>query len=217
MGGVLKDASDLRVPTLLRRRIRLRKHNTPPVMEAFIKNARATIEKDFRGVARASEVPGFLRFSRRWLQANSLWAELRDKDGVSVVIPDRVVITWSWSSLESLATKLEPGFLRVQRGLFAISRLRDRISVRSHAARATCDQMLCPLLATTKTHKQPVTCRLVYSSTNSIFNGLGSALNRILEPRLRSIHQFCLSSEHAAQRVPGIKTGPMALFLKYDV
>lgn len=89
--------------------------------------------------------------------------------------------------------------------------------LRSLASYAKESDLLCKLQITVKTHKSPVRVRLVHSSTNSCFNGLGGALNKLISPLLARVVLLCLSSEDVVKKLAGTVVGRRAMLLKLDI
>jgi hypothetical protein len=52
---------------------------------------------------------------------------------------------------------------------------------------------------------------------NSCFNGLGEALNRLLQPRLAELDHLCSCSEDVAARLAGVQTHARSILLKLDI
>jgi hypothetical protein len=118
---------------------------------------------------------------------------------------------------------LEPNFELAVRGLRATSNKARRIfepwgrEIARSADTAKCTDLVSRLMVTVKTHKNPVTVRLIHSSVNSCFNGLGAALNRVLQPKLIGLSHLCTCSEDVAEKLAGLPTTASCLLLKLDI
>jgi hypothetical protein len=178
---------------------------------------------------RSSRLPPYVSAARRWLRSRNLLCIPSDKDGVFTIISrsflnQLIHVELSKPSYRAYGPlNLEPDFGTVRRLLRKAASVADRLvpgwgqEFQSMADRATSAQLVDRLLATVKTHKHPLSVRLIHSSTNNCLNGLGEALNRILGPRCREIDHLCVSSDDVVAKLRGIHLGARALLLKQDI
>lgn len=193
----MKDKVDVRCPPLCKRRVQSCKRQVPASVVAFgraVEHTVLRIAKSFP--ARVRLMPRFVVWARRWIKSKQLAAQPTDKDGVFVICRQDVLKSLVNEQLnKSFYRPCGPGNLeadaeQVRRGLLKAGKLLNEINC-SWAAEVTASaltvserSLCCSLLCTLKTHKEPVTARLIHSSVRSCFNAIGGAINRILEPKL---------------------------------
>ncbi len=204
------------------------------IREAVVKNFTQAVErivyKRCSGLLRVrSKLPPFVRFARSWLSNQGLCCLPSDKDGVFALAPLPLINDLVYSELRKPCYRaygpanLEADLRSAKAMMRAAGRRAECISgswareITSFADSASEKSLVDSLLATIKTHKVPVSVRLIHSSTNSCFNGLGEALNRVLKPRCEGLEHLCVSSEQVASRLQNIQTGPRTLLLKQDI
>jgi hypothetical protein len=219
------------IAPLVKRRVRrCREQVTAGVVAFSAAVKRLVINRTIGLRGRRVCLPGYVRFTRRWLQANSLRAEVSDKDGVFVLLHSDLRRSMVLHELlnSNIYRPVGPGnlegvFRSVKANLFATARKAEKFCVpwgrelKSLASQALEANLLCKLQITVKTHKSPVKVRLVHSSTNSCFNGLGGALNQLISPLLSRVEHLCLSSEDVVKKLAGIVVGRRAMLLKLDI
>ena len=109
----------------------------------------------------------------------------------------------------------------VAHDLHSLAELVKPISVRwsqeiHSSAQGTEASLLCGSLATLKTHKNPVTARLIHNASQCLLNPVCAAVHRLVDAKLRSVRHLVQSSEEAAARLASFRVGPSTTFCKFD-
>ena len=218
-----------RVAPLLKRRVCSCTEVMPQVVTAFISRARSLILDEFRHLQQRHRPPPFVRFAMRWLRQNSLRAERSDKDGTFAIISENSLLSLAAKELAKPCYRavgslsLEAAARHVNRSLLRLARRAEVFcepwgrEIRRSACLASETSIKCGLQVTIKTHKVPVTVRLVHNSSMNVFNTLSGALNALIQPRVDVLLHVCGSSDQVADRLKGVTTGPRTILLKFDI
>jgi hypothetical protein len=180
-------------------------------------------------VDRRSLRPAFVRAAVRTLSSESVVVKVSDKDGVLVLVHESTLKEmvqkefqkpfyrpYGTLNLPSDLISLSSGFLGLARVLDKFNKSWAR-EVRCAVGRISEKNLVGRLVVTVKTHKDPVTVRLLHSSRGNPLNPISSAINRMLTPLLRRLPHLCLGSDQVAERIRGVFVGSRAVLLKFDV
>ena len=175
------------------------------------------------------KLPAFVVAGRKWLKLNGMVCVPSDKDGVFALAPRPLLNKLIYKELGKPCYRgysplsLEGECTSLKAHLRAAARVAERLSlpwgdeIRSSADRVTESSLLDSLMATVKTHKEPISVRLIHNSSGNCMNALGEALNRILTPRCSELWHLCTSSEDVAAKIRGIDTSARCLLVKQDI
>jgi len=200
----------------------------PPELAAVVAGVkRRTIEACKKVVNKKSYHPVFVDYSLKWLAKNKIEVQLADKDGVFVLVArDALRSMTSEQFLKPYYRPLRLANLTalhriVTHDLHRLAELVKPISIRwsqeiHSSARGTEADLLCGCLATVKTHKCPVTTRLIHNASRCLLNPVCAAVHRIVDAKLRSVSHLVQSSEEAAARLASFRIGPSTTFCKFD-
>ncbi len=179
-------------------------------------------------------LPKFVKSAIAWLKGHSMSAQLSDKDGVFVLVPEAVFNHLKMEQVNKPCYRIVSAYtveaehtniikaIRVLAG--GLHRLgfpvwAGEVHKWNNACEARLSSSLCGWSCTIKTHKGEgaVTARSIHSSTGHVFNALGEIANRLLSPILRELPHLCWCSEDVVRLIRSAKVGPRSILLKYDI
>lgn len=141
--------------------------------------------------------PRYIMWAKRWLLSQKMMAIPSDKDGVFTILSSEQLRRLAYQQFEKpfyrpFGTLNMEGLVQSARSaILGCSRPLDRIhsgwanQVRASASGVSESTLKCTALATVKTHKSPISARIIHSSVMNCMNTLSAVVNNILVPRLR--------------------------------
>ena len=211
---------------LVPRRVWECKKVPPAVVPAFCREVTKVVRQKLDAIQVCPRLPAFVAAAKKWLKQNGLCCVPSDKDGVFALTSRSLLNKLIYNELSKPCyaayspLSLEGDCTALKLHLLSAARAADRLSdswgsqIRSSVASVKESSLLDSLLATIKTHKEPISVRLIHSSTGNCLNALGEAVNRILAPKVASVWHVCASSEDVVAKIRGIETSARTLLIK---
>jgi hypothetical protein len=200
-----------------------------PLLAGVIAGVKSIVKDACRiVVGRRPVVPYFVSWATRWLPSNGFSPQLSDKDGVFVLIKKHEVIPLMMEQFQKPfysaygTLNLDPAAEKVKLDMKTAAKYLEPISKQwatelYAAASSRGSSLLCRALVTVKSHKVPVSVRLIHSSAANLLNPLCAAVHRLLDVGLRNVSHLCLGSDNVTEKLKCMCVTQSTVLLKFDV